>query len=718
VASPASTASRSHDGGESAPSGSGSPSARAAAEIVALTTRDEFLLELGEALSGQATIRPVDSIDTAIELLNQSRARAQVLVVDSVETANLRADVEQAQANSPQASILVFAPADAEKQTAAALKGTGTFAVLATPIDKRKTAAVFEGAVADASARRARVGTETRVGVSGPGISVEPASIGMQRPDIGRGDSGGDSKRTMIIGGGVALVLAIAVGAWFMMRGDDKPAPAATTTPAADSAPQSSEPEAEEVAPVTPVVAEVPLIQGNVDELLEKARLAMRERRYTEPAGDNALLYYRSAAAADPDNGEAIDGLGRVAAVLASRFDESMAAGQFDDAALALANLKTAKPSDSELAARELKLATAQINKALNDGNLDRAAALVRGAQQSGSIPAEQITKWRAEINRRQDEARQRRAADLFADSIRDGRLTEPANNSAKHYLEQMRDAGASSSVIQRMTRELNNAYLRKAREAALANNRAEADRWLAEARAGGVSNSEINALQRDIAAARQRAAAAEIDRFVQLARERINQGRLTEPANDSAAHYITQLQSADGNNPAIATTSRELATKLIERARTAAREGKTAQVEADLAAARKWGATDKEIQSVQQSASVARTPASGGASSGSARQQPSIETLQSKLKRVRYAAPEFPERALQQRISGSVTVEFVVAANGETTDVRVVESDPAGVFDRAAIAAVRRWRYEPVIIDNVPREVPARTVIRFALPE
>ena len=42
--------------------------------------------------------------------------------------------------------------------------------------------------------------------------------------------------------------------------------------------------------------------------------------------------------------------------------------------------------------------------------------------------------------------------------------------------------------------------------------------------------------------------------------------------------------------------------------------------------------------------------------------------------------------------------------------------SRPA-LFDRAAIAAVKRWRYEPVIVDNVPQEVPARTSIRFALP-
>jgi len=66
-------------------------------------------------------------------------------------------------------------------------------------------------------------------------------------------------------------------------------------------------------------VVETSLIKGKVDELLEKARLAMRERRYSEPVGDNALLYYRSAAASDPSNGEAVDGLQRVAGVLAAR---------------------------------------------------------------------------------------------------------------------------------------------------------------------------------------------------------------------------------------------------------------------------------------------------------------------------------------------------------------------------------------------------------------
>ena len=81
----------------------------------------------------------------------------------------------------------------------------------------------------------------------------------------------------------------------------------------------------------------------------------------------------------------------RVASVLASRFDESMNAGHFDEAAVALANFKAAAPGDPRTGPLELRLTTAQVNKALSDGNLDKASALIRVAQQSSGISAEQI---------------------------------------------------------------------------------------------------------------------------------------------------------------------------------------------------------------------------------------------------------------------------------------------------------------------------------------
>src|SRR5262249_50619227 len=149
----------------------------------------------------------------------------------------------------------------------------------------------------------------------------------------------------------------------------------------------------------------------------------------SEPIGDNALLYYRSAAAADPANGEAADGLQRVGSVLASRFDESMNSGRFDEAGVALANFKTAAANDNRIAAMEVRLITAQIAKALAEGNLDRVNQLIRQAQSSPAISADQINKWKTEAAHRQEDAKVQRLAGMITDRIRDGRLTDPSDD-------------------------------------------------------------------------------------------------------------------------------------------------------------------------------------------------------------------------------------------------------------------------------------------------
>ncbi|HKZ73229.1 MAG TPA: energy transducer TonB, partial [Steroidobacteraceae bacterium] len=444
-----------------------------------------------------------------------------------------------------------------------------------------------------------------------------------------------------------------------------------------------------------------------LDELLEKARLAMRERRFTEPVNDSALVYLRSALAVDASNAEAKDGLARIGGVLIARVDEAVSAGQYDEAATSLAALKSALPGDARVKLLESRLMQAQVNRALGEGNLDRAAALVRAAQASGAVAGDVLARWRTDVTRRQDEVRVRRFTDLANERLRDGRLVEPANDNARHYVQQLREVAPTAANTQRLIKDLSAAYLRKARESALAGRSNESERWLGEARAAGVTPAEITAFQREVASSRQRAAAAEADRFAQLARERIKEGRLIEPSGDSAAHYLTALQSSDSSHAALAPASRDLAARLLERAGTAAREGRVSQVEADLAAARRWGADGRDIQAVQQLAATAKPQASGPRTASA-----------KNLKRTRYIAPEYPSRALEKGASGSVIIEYTVDVNGATRDVRVSAADPPVMFDKAALAAVRRWRYEPVVVDGVPVEIPTRAVIRFEAPK
>jgi outer membrane biosynthesis protein TonB len=46
---------------------------------------------------------------------------------------------------------------------------------------------------------------------------------------------------------------------------------------------------------------------------------------------------------------------------------------------------------------------------------------------------------------------------------------------------------------------------------------------------------------------------------------------------------------------------------------------------------------------------------------------------------------------------------------------VRVVSAEPAGVFNRDAVEAVKRWRYAPVIVADAAVAVPTRATLRFA---
>ncbi|MEO1171657.1 MAG: energy transducer TonB, partial [Myxococcota bacterium] len=58
---------------------------------------------------------------------------------------------------------------------------------------------------------------------------------------------------------------------------------------------------------------------------------------------------------------------------------------------------------------------------------------------------------------------------------------------------------------------------------------------------------------------------------------------------------------------------------------------------------------------------------------------------------------PVYPSRAASRGESGSVTVQFCIDGQGKPIAPSVIESTPRGVFDQAALDAVKKWRYHPV---------------------
>jgi TonB family protein len=76
---------------------------------------------------------------------------------------------------------------------------------------------------------------------------------------------------------------------------------------------------------------------------------------------------------------------------------------------------------------------------------------------------------------------------------------------------------------------------------------------------------------------------------------------------------------------------------------------------------------------------------------------------------------PEFPPAAWEARFTGAVLLELTVLEDGAVGDVEVVHcTRPKVGFEDAAIAAVRKWRFEPGVEDGEPVAVKTRIKLNF----
>ncbi|HTK99463.1 MAG TPA: energy transducer TonB [Pseudomonadales bacterium] len=77
-----------------------------------------------------------------------------------------------------------------------------------------------------------------------------------------------------------------------------------------------------------------------------------------------------------------------------------------------------------------------------------------------------------------------------------------------------------------------------------------------------------------------------------------------------------------------------------------------------------------------------------------------------------------YPAEAQDKKVEGYVRVTYDVSVDGSVTNVRVIDSNPPGVFDDAAVAAVRGWRFHPAISNGKPvvKELVSR--VNFKLGE
>ncbi len=654
---------------------------------VFLVTGDEALWpQVGAELSAAMVLKQVDSVE---ELLSSTApGQSGIVLWDARSNPDPAAVLSRMNMHSSRFAIVALdseASADAWTLPTQHRQVVGHVAV---PVKGDAFKSVLDNAHEEAN---------TRMALLGDGSSPPPGSE----------DS---PKRSMLVPV-VIGVLVVAAGAafYFMRGGSSEPKPAAAPGPGApSSAPQA--------AAAQPAPAKV---SNEADEktyaLIDKAQQAMLDRHYIDPTAGSALALYREVLAIDPANGEAKQGLERLAEILIARVQGALDERKFDAALQSLETARSIDPNDRRLSALDERIASlraelgpAQIVAAMNAQNFDRATQLIDDATRSKSIPAAKLAQLRDDVRRRRDEIEVVRLTKLIDLRTQQDRLTDPRNDSALYYLEQARQAGAGAATLQPLIQELLKHLGIAARAAIDTRHYADADKLLAELHNLGAPQASVAALQHDLAAGRaqQSPQKPEQPQYLELAQSRLAQGKLLEPENDNALYYLNQLRSADPRNAGLPSVTAALQAQILQRARAALDSGDVDRSQSLAQAAASLGASadvDALNDRIRQRRGV----------NGEMPQLP-----EQSLTRLNKLDVQYPLRALQSGLEGWVEIAYTVLADGSVANVKITGSSPPKVFDAAATKAVAHLRYQPVMQNGSPVAVGTMLRVVFRVPK
>lgn len=174
----------------------------------------------------------------------------------------------------------------------------------------------------------------------------------------------------------------------------------------------------------------------------------------------------------------------------------------------------------------------------------------------------------------------------------------------------------------------------------------------------------------------------------------------------------------SDSENERAKREAEQRSAQQVEQQRLAQQQAAEAAAARQLAslqqAAREASAREQAEQTEQQTAAARREAeqkaAAEAARLAAARQSAATTAAASAptLRAVSTPAPRYPADALRAGTAGEVLMEITVGTDGSVTNARVLRSQPARIFDREAMNAVRRWKYEPIAAPTTVRRTLA----------
>jgi TonB family protein len=182
--------------------------------------------------------------------------------------------------------------------------------------------------------------------------------------------------------------------------------------------------------------------------------------------------------------------------------------------------------------------------------------------------------------------------------------------------------------------------------------------------------------------------------------------GILLEPPGNNAYEQLLALRTKYPYSIGVRTEQQQLASAFLERTRTALAAGDAATASAFLS----------RVDTLVPNMAATKSLQTQLAALQQQRKFNSQIVQAMTLKRVREVPPVYPRDAERLSLSGWVDVEFTVAPDGSTHDLVVRGAEPQRMFDQAAVDAVQRWRFEPIMRDGAAVAQRAAVRIRFEL--
>jgi len=467
--------------------------------------------------------------------------------------------------------------------------------------------------------------------------------------------------------------------------------------------------------PLRPAPATVgraaPPTDAALEALLARADRALAAGELVAPPGASAADLYREALRGNARDPRAAKGLEQTIDRLVSDAEGALQERHLQDAQQLADSAHAIGPEHprvafllAQIGAQRERLVLDKAHHAAATGNVAGALAALEDATRGGR-QSTVVEQARQQLAQQQVDERVAEAVRRGREALLHGQLIDPPAESARFFIESARALAPGDPRVQQATQEFIARLQAEAGKALSAGNPDQADSWTSAAAAAGAQRADVAALRAE--AQRQRAG-GKADSLARLAlsfNERLAAGRITDPAADSAKFYLAQLLQADPDHPTTQLARTAFDTRVLDEARGALR----AQ---DYALARRW-LTEARAAGAD-AASIAGVETAIGAAQDQAQRASYVSA--SSMTRTHYVEPQFPLDARRRGIDGWVDLQFVVNTDGSVGELTIVGAQPVGIFEQAALDAVRHWHYQPVMRDGQAVSQRARVRLRFAM--